>query len=535
VRLLVRNFGVSLAVALALLAALWVAAPDYARYQMRVVPSHNILVVEGSENNTAVDLSAQSARQIWQDKSTTAKALRQASFTLPDKAGISLFAPRLGVETTQWVNSIPLISTKKAPPAGPGLGPWQLGGEVGPIFLGFSPNRFDLVSMDGFGRNGPAPIWYGDLNQGGAFKAAVDLRVKQTARFSFYIGVLGLLASLIGLCFKASRLQGLVGLMVGLALLGQGHSFLTTPTLWLLASLAATLVALTAYHKQPLFAGLACCAALAGWGGLLLLLWAPAPAIYLKLADVSVTGLWPLLGIGLPLLVITNLNRVAHDFVTARATLAEKETIIQNQEAELHAAIRAGAINEERQRFVRDMHDGVGGQLLSLMMRVRTKDIEPEEVEDELQRGLHDLRLMADSLDHVGNDLDLALTAFERRAGQQCAAAGIVLNWSKNDSLTNLAWDGRQILNLFRILQEALTNCIRHSGGKILSFAFEGRGVDKSLRVTITDDGKGIDADAVKGRGLINIEKRAASLGGAVVFQAGEGGKGLKMVLTIRP
>jgi signal transduction histidine kinase len=200
----------------------------------------------------------------------------------------------------------------------------------------------------------------------------------------------------------------------------------------------------------------------------------------------------------------------------------------------LQDSIRAAAVSEERQRFVRDMHDGVGGHLLSLLMRVRADDADSKDVAEELEKGLTDLRLMADSLDHVGHDLDEALAAFHRRAAQQLRSAGLEFVWSKPQVLSGFQLDARAVLSLYRIIQEALSNCIRHAQASRFAVSFDLAKNASQLDVVIEDDGTGFPVDATEeGRGLANIRKRAENLGGTVVFAAGAEGKGCRIRLSL--
>jgi two-component system sensor histidine kinase UhpB len=81
--------------------------------------------------------------------------------------------------------------------------------------------------------------------------------------------------------------------------------------------------------------------------------------------------------------------------------------------------------------------------------------------------------------------------------------------------------------HLFRIAQEALTNVARHSGAKHAQVKLESAGTE--IRLTVQDDGRGMDAHQTNGRGLglIGMRARARSAGGdvSVVSQPGEGAR----------
>jgi signal transduction histidine kinase len=527
----VRNLGLSMGLSLFWLSAIWFVLPDFGRFHVHAVPQPDIYVLGGQRAEWPLTAATDQERARLARARPADGVYRQASFTLPNKDGITLIVPRLRGDSGLWVNSIPLGVANSVPIKGPALGPWQAHARIAPIFLGFSPNRFDILAPDGLGWRGLGPIWHTDLAAGPEFVAKLGAYQTFLVEASFWISLLGILAGAIGVFFQTNRWTFAACLALSLVFWGQGQAFVPDFLAWIAIMVVSMACWSLAARRNYFFSSLAGCAALAGIASLVVFALAPEPGLYLKLAGLSVAGIWPLVGIGLPVLAADQLRGLAGDFVAARAKIADQEVIIQNQEANLHAAIRSNAINEERQRFVRDMHDGVGGQLLSLLMQMRSKSIAPDEVELEIQRGLHDLRLMADSLDHVGSDLNLALTAFERRAAQQLAAAGIGLIWLNSSDLNLLAWDGRKILNLYRVLQEALTNCIRHAYATSIEFAFDLDEAGQALNVTITDNGIGMKPDVKKGRGLTNITKRAAALGASVSYTCGPEGQGTQISL----
>ncbi len=218
-------------------------------------------------------------------------------------------------------------------------------------------------------------------------------------------------------------------------------------------------------------------------------------------------------------------------FSLLRARL-DQSRVIEQQQLALDAAAQAldlktrqSAILEERQRMARDVHDGIGGQLASLIAQVRLRRVNMDHVEQALVGGLSELRLLVDSLDLVGETLADALASFLVRARQQTAAVGVRLEWSQTDDLAAEIIDPQWTLNLYRLMQEAITNALRHSGGDLISVSIqsvEGR----TLSVRIEDNGTAFDPQAVQtGRGLANMAHRAKELGGTFsVSRAAPGG-----------
>jgi signal transduction histidine kinase len=73
---------------------------------------------------------------------------------------------------------------------------------------------------------------------------------------------------------------------------------------------------------------------------------------------------------------------------------------------------------------------------------------------------------------------------------------------------------------IYRIVQEALTNCARHAQAKSVEVTVGV--VENTLDLTICDDGVGIDAGRARGMGLIGIEERVRELHGSLDLRTGQ-------------
>ncbi len=225
----------------------------------------------------------------------------------------------------------------------------------------------------------------------------------------------------------------------------------------------------------------------------------------------------------LPLLVLGSLLNILQDLKGHKSRLETLSETVSVQAEELDErdsliakAQRNQTIMEERQRFTRDIHDGIGGQLLSLLLRVRTGNIQKDEIAREIQAGLDDLRLVVDSLDHTGDNLEAALTTFRARARNQLDAANITLNWEQSDKIFIKFRTTRGTLHLFRFLQESITNVIKHSKAKNAWIKIVQADETSPLTVLVSDDGKGSTLEEVSnssGRGMRNLKNRAEHLG----------------------
>ena len=209
----------------------------------------------------------------------------------------------------------------------------------------------------------------------------------------------------------------------------------------------------------------------------------------------------------------------------ARQVLVEKERLIIQQQQLLDQSIRDSAVLEERERFARDMHDGIGGHLQGLLMRVRAGKIAPNDIASELQHGLTDLRMMVDSLDQLNHDVHAALETFRVRALPQLEAAEVTLEWRLSPEIRTVTLDPKETLNLYRILQEILANCIRYA--QATRFCVE-IGLDQDRRMLLavaSDDGIGFDpVTTTGGKGLKGMRQRIAKAGGVFDVSSNPGG-----------
>jgi two-component system NarL family sensor kinase len=86
----------------------------------------------------------------------------------------------------------------------------------------------------------------------------------------------------------------------------------------------------------------------------------------------------------------------------------------------------------------------------------------------------------------------------------------------------------------YRIVQEALTNVLRHSGAASCEVSVRGR--NGSLVVSVADDGRGTAAAAGRGAGLETMRERAEELGGSLeLLPRSDGGTLVRAVLPRNP
>jgi signal transduction histidine kinase len=253
------------------------------------------------------------------------------------------------------------------------------------------------------------------------------------------------------------------------------------------------------------------------------------------------------------LLLFTFQHALARQHAAAFADLAranaEQELRLAAQQAQLeahHVTLvgfeREQALLRERQRLMRDMHDGLGSALLSSLALVQGRELSQPALAGMLRECIDDLRLVIDSLEPIENDLATLLGTLRLRLGDRLAAAGLQLHWAVDD-VPPLAWlDPPSALQVLRLAQEMFTNVLKHARARHVHVSL--RRVGDDVQVEIADDGVGCPAASFEardagagssgGRGLRNMRARAKSLGARVEFDSRPGeGTCVRLLLPI--
>ncbi len=188
---------------------------------------------------------------------------------------------------------------------------------------------------------------------------------------------------------------------------------------------------------------------------------------------------------------------------------------------------------EERRRLRRDLHDGIGPTLASLAQRIDTASYlvvdEPQrttallqEVKVQVRMTIADLRRVVEDLRPPVLDEFGLIAAVRDHLIPAQAHRGLVIQCIAGEPLTPLP--AAVEVAAFRIVQEALSNVVRHAEARraVVHLLLERPDL---LVVEVTDDGRGLPATRRAGVGLRSMRERAEELGGTLaVNQRASGG-----------
>jgi signal transduction histidine kinase len=257
------------------------------------------------------------------------------------------------------------------------------------------------------------------------------------------------------------------------------------------------------------------------------------------------TATSPLIGLATAAGLVVSLSRALD---AAQRLNVDLEQRVEQKHSALDASYARTAILErdraiagERERIMRDMHDGTGGQLVSALAMVEGGDVPRDEVAEALREALTDLRLVIDSLEPGEPDL-LALLAHARaRLEPRLERHGLRFAWEVEDVPAPDRFGPEQSLHLMRIFQEAVTNAVKHARATTISVrtgtAHDAAGRDCAY-VEVADDGCGFGtaqngAAGTTGRGLRNMRRRAEELGGELVVSSVAQGTAVRLLLPL--
>jgi signal transduction histidine kinase len=254
-------------------------------------------------------------------------------------------------------------------------------------------------------------------------------------------------------------------------------------------------------------------------------------AIVVGISDVALqsSGISPFGNVGYSLQVVSSLwlcaltSVLLVDFVSSltvqdqlHASLSKKLAEREVELARLYeidrCSAREKATLDERERIMQDIHDGLGSQLITSLALSERGALNSQQTSFLLRESIDDLRLAIDTMSESADSFSVAAGNLKVRMEPRLAAAGIILEWDNSGILEPNLLKNSQILPLLRIIQEAVTNSLKHSLATKIEVLASIQ--DETLLLKIVDDGIGFDGRSVRmGKGLSGIEKRARAVG----------------------
>lgn len=186
------------------------------------------------------------------------------------------------------------------------------------------------------------------------------------------------------------------------------------------------------------------------------------------------------------------------------------------------------SLQRERERIAKDLHDHLGTNLVTMVAQadhiehrlhkgdLQTASVTLQHLSEQTRATMNVLRetvWAVQETEHSLSEFILRIRSFLQRLFETTPIEWTVASSIEKEILLSPA----QTLHLFRIVQEASQNILKHAGASKANYSFSLQG--NGLGLVIEDNGKGFTGPAGSTNGLINIEERVQELMGTAVIK----------------
>lgn len=241
-----------------------------------------------------------------------------------------------------------------------------------------------------------------------------------------------------------------------------------------------------------------------------------------------------LVGSAVMIIVSMRFRQARQQVLQLNASLASR---VAQKEGELRLSLermatleRSRAVLAERERILRDMHDGVGANLATAVRQLEGGQARADEVAKSLRESMTHLKLAIDAMNLPPGDVNALLASLRYRLQPRIESAGLAVRWDV-DVLP--VWPGgndEQMRRLQFLLLEAVSNVLQHAAANTLTMGAHLRG--GHIELSVRDDGRGI-SEAAAGSGLRSMRERARSLGAILQVEPGQPGTCVRIELPL--
>jgi signal transduction histidine kinase len=255
-------------------------------------------------------------------------------------------------------------------------------------------------------------------------------------------------------------------------------------------------------------------------------------ALVTQFADLQ-GGLSRVLAIGFGSGLLLVLGSMAYIVRLDRQTRARYVELARSQHALQQLSARlVDAQETERRAISRELHDEVGQSLGALLVDIGRLSTTLSGGHPEVKTQLDNLKSVAEQTFQTVRNIalllrpsmldDLGLAAALEWQGREVSRRSQIEVSVESESAPEDLPDEYKIY-IYRLVQEALNNAVRHSGARNAKVVVERQ--QESIMVRVTDDGCGFDPARLRGMGILGMEERVKHLGGTLRVES-QPGKG---------
>lgn len=205
---------------------------------------------------------------------------------------------------------------------------------------------------------------------------------------------------------------------------------------------------------------------------------------------------------------------------TLEARIRDATAMIERNFAQL-AELRVEQVTEkERKRIAGDLHDDLGAKLLTIVHTT-----ESERISTLAREALEEMRLSVRGLTGKAMRVADALADWRAETVSRLGQAGIEAEWNGPPDEVAQLMSARGYVQTTRILREAVSNIIKHSGATHCKVVC--RTGEHAIALVVQDNGRGIplalDGRLDRGHGMASMKQRAKQLNGQCLVESGPG------------
>lgn len=232
----------------------------------------------------------------------------------------------------------------------------------------------------------------------------------------------------------------------------------------------------------------------------------------------------------LPLLLSVLTFKLVQSFAQALSAAEEARHLLEQRVREVSAEIERNFAHmaearveqvavKERKRIAADLHDDLGAKLLTI---VHTSA--DDRISNLAREALEEMRLSVRGI--AGKPVQLADAMADWRAEtvSRLGETGIEIEWHSPDLVEPRTLAARTYVQTTRILREATSNLIKHSGASRASVSCR---IGEDFQLVIRDNGRGIplelDGKLDRGHGMASMKHRAKQMQGQCLVESGPG------------
>lgn len=218
--------------------------------------------------------------------------------------------------------------------------------------------------------------------------------------------------------------------------------------------------------------------------------------------------------------------------------LLKKEQELEVSFSKRQAATQMLALQNERSRILKELHDGVASQLVLISTIAQKPGADLKALRSIAQSALTDLRSVVSTLAIKNTDLLYVLALFREKYLKPLEGAGVKINWQLTDAANIYGFSSSQALHLLRLLQEAATNSVKHAAVTKIAVSVESlinsEGEIEKIVIHFEDEGEHSFEPNSLGLGIANMTARAHQLHATVDFIPQQHGVRVDILLNVK-